>query len=203
MTPGHLPLIPFPRGWDKQGRWGSGRKDSSPQPSGFFHVRHVTSATHSARSKEGDALQLSPEKELEPDHDVSQAAHRTFPLLMLKCVRAIIQALTFVFCAFLIATDLWLLVRVVPACHMWEGTGSRKNVCGIIILKDTREGMFALYSGFLLQHWMVCDYSSRVKWWVLKHCLPSLEQGLAIHTEERTLDNWVGKWHSMRDLSKR
>lgn len=58
------------------------------------------------QSKKSDALPLSPQKDLESEHRVSRATHRTFPLPKCAQIGVITRALEFLFYAFLIAKDL-------------------------------------------------------------------------------------------------
>lgn len=61
---------------------------------------------HIVQSKKSDALPLSPQEDPESEHRVSRATHQTFPLPKCAQIRVTIQALTFLFYAFLIAKDL-------------------------------------------------------------------------------------------------
>lgn len=188
--PSIVSLAQFPGGWVKQERLERGRKESSPQLSAvFFHMGHICNTFR----KE---WRLRSENDLASHHDVNKAPNQIFPLPMPKSARAVLQALTLLIYAFLIATDLWPFAGMVPACCMWEGTGSRRNVCGIITRRSPREGMLALYSGFILRHPIICNCLSRVKWWVLNHCPPSPDSA-GFGNSQRRKKPWISEWENV------
>ena len=85
------------------------------------------------------------------------------------------------------------MVDVVPDGRVGEATGNRKNAAG------------PLYGGVPEKECLLCmvllsydtrstfNCLSKVKWWILNHCPPSLDQDLAAHREEESLGQVSGK----------
>lgn len=138
-----LSLPQFPKGWGKQERRGSGKKESRHQlGTGFFRVGHACNTLQRVQRTIWSLIATW----------IKQPTGRFFFRCPNSSNLTVVQALTFLLYAVLVATDLWLFWKWSVSGLMWEDTGNRRNVYGIIVTSGPWEGMFALYGAFILWH---------------------------------------------------